>query len=524
VTKSGRFDAAQMSIRGDLRGPSRDSSGQPEVAPQEQVPWWTDHVIVVALAIGFTVVHVAVPGAVPTGADPGIWLAFAKERFGDTVMAAQDAAYLPGFPLLLGLLLTVGSSISAIAAAGVISKIAMVLAIYLVVRPVGLGYAAAAAVLIGLSGAHAEMYAWGGYIQQLGTALGLVAVFYLVRYLETRRSADLAVSAMAVAATLLTHNLVGGLLAGALISAVAHNLYLTRANRRRWMLGLRDAAILAVPAAGFVATYLLMGERAGRQPSLNPTGLSRAESVVHIFNEAPIPWLVVTALALTVALSRRWSGFNAATVAVGGGWLVVSVIFFLLIGEPRALLLTQMGLVVIAVSGYAALLRVAQEKNVYARDALIAVGGILLLTIVTSGYTDYDAAADYYRVVDHEEIAALDQLVAASDPGDLVVASEGEHGFQMGWWVTGYAERPTYPGGDVNFLASPQERAQGAAANRVFESDSSEAQALLEEIGARFLVVDRRGPDAAWLEDEFARSLRVVDGNSNLVVLELPKG
>jgi hypothetical protein len=436
-------------------------------------------------------------------------------------MAAQDAAYLPGFPLFLGFLLTIGGSIPAITAAGILSKIAMVLAIYLVVRPAGAGYAAAAAVMVGISGAHAEMYAWGGYIQQLGTALGLVAVFYLIRYLKSGRKVDLAVSAMAVCATLLTHNLVGGLLVGALVMAVAHWLYLTRASSREWIRGLKYALILALPAAASVVVYLLMGERAGRRPSLNPTGLTRLESVAHIFNEAPIPWLVVTAIALSVAISRRWSSSNAATVAIGGAWLVVSIVFFLAIGEPRALLLAQMGLVIIGVSGFAALLRVAQDRNVYARDALIALGGILLLAIVASGYADYDAATDYYRVVDHEEIAALDRLAKVSEPGDLVVASEGAHGFQVGWWVPGYAGRPTYPGGSIDFLASPQERAQGAAANRVFESDSKEAAALLEEIGARYLVVDRRGPGAAWLENELARSLQVVDNNSNLVILEL---
>ena len=42
------------------------------------------------------------------------------------------------------------------------------------------------------------------------------------------------------------------------------------------------------------------------------------------------------------------------------------------------------------------------------------VGAILLFAIVASGYTDYDAATDWYRVVDQEEIAALDHLVAVS--------------------------------------------------------------------------------------------------------------
>ena len=183
-----------------------------------------------------------------------------------------------------------------------------------------------------------------------------------------------------------------------------------------------------------------------------------------------------------------------------------------------------MGLVMIAISGFAELLRKASDRNTYARDSLAVLGTVLFFAVVASGYTDYDAATDWYRVVDHQEIAALDQLADASSPGDLVVASVGQHGFQMGWWVQGYAERPAYPGGSINFLASPQERDQGANANRVFQVHPSEVASLLHQMGARFVVVDRRGPTAIWLESDFARSLEVIDDTSNLVILALPDG
>jgi hypothetical protein len=447
----------------------------------------------------------------------------AKERFGTEVLAARDATYLPGFPVLLGTLLLFAESILAITLAGLISKVALVLAIYLAVRPVGAGWAAAAAVMVGMSGAHGEMYAWGGFVQQMGTATGVVGTFFLVRYLESKSLRHLAISGVAVAATVVTHNLVGGLLVGALLIAAAHWLYLTRATRRQWVDGLLSAATVAIPAGAFIAIALELGRRSGAQPSLNPNELTWAESITHTINEAPLPWLVVSALALVVALWRRWAGPHAITVAIGGSWALASTLFFLVIGEPRALLLTQMGVVMIAIAGFAELFRAWSAKNPLARDSIAVAGVILFLAVVASGYADYDAATDWYRVVDHEEIAALDRLRDASDRNDLVIASVGQHGFQMGWWVQGYAERPTYPGGSINFLASPQERAQGALANRVFKVPPPASAGLLAEMGARFVVVDRRGPNAAWLESEFAQSLSVIDDDSNLVVLEIPE-
>ena len=88
--------------------------------------------------------------------------------------------------------------------------------------------------MVGMLRADGETYAWGGFPQQLGTAMGVVATFYLIRYVQSRNVRHLAVSAVAVALTLFTHNLVGGLLVGALLLAVVHCLYLTRAVWKRW--------------------------------------------------------------------------------------------------------------------------------------------------------------------------------------------------------------------------------------------------------------------------------------------------
>jgi hypothetical protein len=279
-------------------------------------------------------------------------------------------------------------------------------------------------------------------------------------------------------------------------------------------------------ASGIVVTaFLMSGRRAGAQPSINPNGLSWAESLAHTTNEADIPWLLIATLAVAFGASRNWSSKNRVPVAVGGGWVVASLAFFLFVGEPRALIVTQMGLVMIAVPAFSELLSWAgQRRHALTQDVLGAVGLTVVLSLVASGYGRYDAATDWYRVVDYGEIEALDHLKEVARPDDLVVASVGQHGLQVGWWVQGYAERPTYPAGSVAFLASPQERTQGARANLVFEQPvvTANVAALLEQYGADFVVVDRRGPHAAWLASSFARSLVVIDDRSNFTILQVP--
>ena len=93
----------------------------------------------------------------------------------------------------------------------------------------------------------------------------------------------------------------------------------------------------------------------------------------------------------------------------------------------------------------------------------------------------------------------------------------------VGWWVEGYAERPTYSAHDERFLAFPDERDQAEIANRIFSGSlsSEEVSNELLRIDAQYLVVDKRGPHSSWLETEYARSLAVVHDDSNLVVLEV---
>jgi len=123
----------------------------------------------------------------------------------------------------------------------------------------------------------------------------------------------------------------------------------------------------------------------------------------------------------------------------------------------------------------------------------------LLGSIVLTGLHRYDGAADWYRVAGQRQLEAMAELSEVVEPGDLAVASRGPNGNPVGWWVEGFAGIPTYTSIDTAFLAFPDERAQAEFAAELFSSPPEDAAAMLDEIGARFLILDRRGPDARWL-------------------------
>jgi hypothetical protein len=469
---------------------------------------------------------------VPTGADPGNWLAIANERLGLDVMAA-DVTYLPLFPGLLAVLVWLWGSVAGFDIAAMITIAALATAVYVSTRPLGRGYALAAAIVVGAAGNQVEAYAWGGYPQLLATSFGLLATFVLLRYHDTRRSRYLWLSLVLVAATVATHALIGGLLVAALVLSTAYWVYLARPDQGR-LRALLIGAFCAGAAAIVVLTASIWVPE-GVVPTLNPEHTPRLESLLKSVREAPVPWAIVALGAVAVLFKRTWSPAIAATVASGMSWALAGLAFFLVTGEPRGLMVVQVGLVVCAAVTSALVIRSfkttnhnsdAPRRTSIAGHRLLLISFVALFSaLVVSGVATYTNSTEWYRLVDEAELASLDRLRAVSTSDDLVLASIGRQGMPVGWWTQGYAQRRSYSAHDPAYLAFPDERVQADLANSFFSGDLSDTAALslLDDTGADFVAVDRRGQDARWLRTEFAQSFPVVDDTSNIVILATPQ-
>jgi hypothetical protein len=498
----------------------------------ERVVWW-EVLVVALLGLGTVYLHLKVPGVVPSGPDGGNWLAMARDRFlGESVMSAA-VTYPPFFPWLLSVLLLVTTPLVAIVSGALFAKCALVLATYFSARSMGPFYAGLAALMVGVGGAQLEAYAWGAYPQLLGTAFGTAAVYLMVRYLETARRGRLFGAIGFAALTYATHTLVGGLLVFALPLAAAHRLWMLRSSPGAWIKGMSKAALLAAPGALIALYNFVLAPQPGVEPVLNPLAQTWTFSLQQTVSDAPLPWLLVATLAVGALVYRRWSDGRSATVAVGVSWVIVGVLFFAVIAEARALLLAQLGLVLLAMLCFQRLLEAARSAKTrnpgrslvrVAHSGLIILGVATLSSISVGGVNSYVNSASWYRVVDRPELAALDTLGALADEGDLVVAAQGHHGNQIGWWVQGYAGIPAYTAVDLRFLTFPEEREQALIANQIFDGTFDEAESIgaLESIGADYVVVDRRGPNDGWLNSGLAERFRRVFESPTVVILEVP--
>jgi hypothetical protein len=504
-----------------------DVKGRVEQALRSSPPVLWNLIRSMVLVVGVVGLHYGVHGGIPSGPDGGNWLALAQEMRGIDVMASR-VTYPPVFPGFLALLLGVLGPIDALLVAAVTTKTALVFAVYLVARPMGRMHGFLSAVIVGAAAAWLEAYAWGAYPQTLATAFALLAMYLGCRSLETRSTSQIACTALLVIATVLTHLLVGGLLMLAIPTAFVYCLIATRAGRADWVRAIALGSVVMALGSLYLGVAIF-GEENFKAP-VNPMGHDLVFSLLQQIREAPVPWAILATLAIVGLFHRTRSGDQIATKAGAVSWVIVGVGFFAITGEARSLLITQIGVVILAIHGFDGLWRwtraigIQQWSSSPLRQGwkVLSVFGIALLSsLIVTGVMSYPGATGWFRVVEARELRALDALGELAGPDDIAIATSGNHGHPFGWWVQGYAGVPTYSGIDPRWLAFPDERDQAEVANSVFFGGLTleEVDRTLEEEGVDFLVVDRRSPDGDWMTNPVSQEFPVLYQSHTVVIL-----
>ena len=482
---------------------------------------WADLAISAFLLTATASLHFLTGPAVLSGSDPGNWLAFAHEARGEPVMSA-DATYPPLFPFLVAILIPVADSLSALTISALLAKSVLVLAVYWSTRQGSRSAGVVAATLILTAAYQLEAYAFGAYPQLLATGFGVVVVWLALRFISEHRRTYLVLILLGSTMIFATHKLIAGLLLLALPVAIAHKLWIAKIPLRQWGTAVKPIGALLIPGAFFLAFWLAEA-RTGVRPVLNPLDLSFPEQLGKTVAEAPVSWAAIALIGLVASVRRTWAPASVNAVSAGTAWIVASFGFFLVTAEQRALLVAQVGLITIAAVAFFEF-RQRTRSAAFSPTMLTALGIALLGWTVVTGISHYTQVTDYYLVVDSSDLEILNHLREASSPGDLVIASHGRNGNPIGWWIEGYAERPTYSAMDTRYVAFPDEKRQAELANRIFRGGLTpgEFAPLMKAIGARFVVVDTRGPDAVWLERSDDYNLTPLVESTSLVVLTVP--
>jgi len=461
---------------------------------------WTAAFDLLLLIGGLIILHIAVSGPIPSGGDGGNWLALARESLGEDVMSAA-VVYEPVFIGMLGWLLRILGPVNALLVAAFIAEALLIAAVYLMVSRAGRVPALVSAALVGVTGYRLEAYAWGAYPQILAVGLGLLTVWAAARFVSRGRWGWLVLAGVGVVTVLATHKLVGGLMLMAVPAVALHTVWLERFRREAWQWAGLVVLVDGALGAFFIASWLGASAQ-GVEPTLNPLGLGRGEQLSFVFQEAMVPWLVLTVVAAIGLGMRSWNPGAAPIISASFGWVMASVVGFMVLGEPRILIQAQVAMVPVAVLVIWRWWREREPSSGWRRVPPIILGFLAIATLgslVLTGLHRYDLAADWYRVVGERELEALDELMEIAHPEDLAIASRGPNGNPIGWWVQGFAGIPTYTNIDTGFVAFPDERDQAEAAADLFSAPPEDAAKLMAGHGARFLVLDRRGADVAWL-------------------------
>ena len=439
-------------------------------------------------------------GPFVSGIDPGNWLAFGRQLFGDGGKSTAGA-YPPLVPVLLYVGQALVGPMLAAKILGIGSLVAVMIAAYVVSRHgMDTWFAVGVATTVGLSATITETVAWGGYPQNYAFAFLTLAALASARYLENGRRQHLLWTAASWSVVALAHHLYF-VLSCIVVSLVwiswAIMLPPTRAMVRRTV-GLAVATFVA--CACFGPIFIDM-RASGYAPHLNYSELGRWRAFDYAIREAPWLWMIVLFVGLLhVGIGyrhRRSATWNVSAALVLGSLVMVAVT-----AESRLVSPLIMG----ASMGVGSVLQrlwIRSRGRAWHPLPLAAATALpTLLWPLTDARTTQ--VLEYYRVADQSLLNAA-AFVDHNHREGLVVARQDQRGWPVGWWFEGLTSAKIAVGGNARWIWFAQERANASLASLFFDHNRTGQQVveLARQEGVDLLVFRKWGWIGwqRWLEE-----------------------
>ncbi len=373
------------------------------------------------------------PLSLPTGADPGHYLALARSF-------PVGLTYAPGVPFILSFFVK-GADDGAFLSLKVLSSVfyaAMVYSFYnLALVASGDKRIAIASYLIAVfSVLHLESLFWGAYPQLLGLAFAFFGMASLVRWTRNTKSRNAGAAGVFFGASVLTHPT--SALFG-LAASVTYAVISRPPSLKALIKGLSLLALTFLPfGLGIIYFLLSLG------PAPNTPLILRFDSgiaywiFIKIFGGIYTENFVVMAVLLTlvsfsVVFERSREAFRLLVPLFVGAFILA----FFVPSQFYDRLSWYLFFPVAATAGFSA--RVLTRPKLY---RWLAVGGLLALYIGANSRL-YSNSISYYDVLTENDLAAFAWLRQNTRPGDGVIVLSPTP-ITHGWWLESLAPVRAY--------------------------------------------------------------------------------
>lgn len=435
----------------------------------------------------------------PPGPDPGNWLRMAHAVVGERSQAAETT-YPPVLPALLRFLLLFFEPLFAVKLLGVAVSTLPAAPVFMILRRhLSAGFAAALAATAVLTGYQEETFSWGGYSQLLSVAFLLFALYALDSWLSSSRRSDLWLSAACTALAVGTSHLVAASLVPIL------GLYWLMAGPLRMSIrghedvsGFKTWAAMVVGLCLFAAPwyiYMAFLTAGGATPVREE--LWALSAYKFVFRESQLFWLVLFGASIALAFIGKDSRLVSLR-RLFGCLLFGSLIAFAISGEARYLQIAQLGIifsvgyVIACADGLLECLEGGYAKRA-GWAVLACTTAAFVYAVAIPGDNRLHLATTYYRTVDTPAKDALDYLRTGTPPRSVIIAGTNQRGMPYGWWIEGYAQRPTLIDMDPDLLFFSNERRQVEMVRRMLDpgTPDPELRQLLEAYRVGYVFIDR---------------------------------
>jgi len=466
----------------------------------------------------------------PPGADPGNWLTFAWELGGKSIRLAEWV-YPLLVPIILRGLLFFVEPLTALKYLGLSSWTVLGFAFFVMLRLTCKNLPAfiqiGISVLFALAGYHGEVYAWGGYPQLLGGAFLLVSITAFSIWLASGKLTWFITSAAFSAGVIYTHHLMAGMLPVFLIIIASWQM-LFNMNQKTFII-IRNRSLLYIAVLGMLSVlaipvYWKLWTSLSGNPT-NPNQFLPSDALLmyrYVFHDSPELWGILLIAALLAAVTNAKNPLSGVVAAL----LLGSMLLVLILWEVRVLLPLFIGI------GFGTALvferiwtsfPLGLSSQIRKGVATITLA-VLLIVILPQSRDWFTNAIDYYRVMDDDVQSALVWINTNTQPGEIVAASPRQP-FGIGWWIEGFALRPSIYATELKWLIIRQEREYAAIANTLF-SETTTSEQFIEIIlsqDIRWILVDNQHQPRPILSADHSGIISPVYSNSKLTIYKVSR-